>query len=506
MNEYVTFHRVLDLIEEFQKQSPILNTFAYGNLVDFGQLHVSGGTVEYPFIFAVPQSITYDENTTTYQLSLIFADLLNYDLSNEKDCVSDMSLEAKRFLSYLKRGIRTFPDLYDNLDINFPVSAIPFFERFGDHVGGVAMDCNLIIFEDLNACDFYPTPTPTAEPTNTPTPTPSATPVWDQMWVAGGNGPTKIVYSTDGITWSGSDVNTIFTGATQIVYEIWSDGTKFVASSGSSDEAPLIAYSDNGINWFAGSGITSNGTGAQVREVRSNGNYWIAGGRILTSDLYKSNDGITWTAPITTGLPIRFYMRGLMWDGTKWYMGLVRLAPDPPTLAPFSLYSSFDGENWTGITTSGALTTVCRTIEYNGSVYLAGGLGGDILVRSTDGINFTSVSGITSFITLEITDLIWDGTYWTAVGGAGDDNIAISTDGISWSGITTPATNTEVRSIAYNGSRYVAASVNGGTWNMLMYSNDGLSYSASTNYNDFGFSTVEAVGVSPNPYVFPPIG
>lgn len=176
MNEYVTFHRVLDLIEDFQQQSPILNTFAYGNLVDFGQLHVSGGTVEYPFLFAVPQSIQYDENTTTYQLTLIFADLLNYDLSNEKDCVSDMSLQAKRFLSYLKRGIHTFPELYDNLDINFPVQAIPFFERFGDHVAGVAMDCNLIIFEDLNACDYYPSPTPTAQPTLTPSMTPSSTP------------------------------------------------------------------------------------------------------------------------------------------------------------------------------------------------------------------------------------------------------------------------------------------------------------------------------------------
>ena len=102
------------LIEEFQTQSPILNTYAYGNLVDFGQLHISGGTVEYPFLFVVPQSIQYDENTTTYQLTLIFADLLNYDLSNEQNCVSDMSLEAKRFLSYLKRGITTFPDLFLN--------------------------------------------------------------------------------------------------------------------------------------------------------------------------------------------------------------------------------------------------------------------------------------------------------------------------------------------------------------------------------------------------------
>ena len=193
MNEYVTFHRVLDIIQDFQEQSPILNTFAYGNLVDFGQLHVSGGTVEYPFLFVVPQSITYDENTTTYQLSLIFADLLNYDLSNERDCVSDMSLQAKRFLSYMKRGIRTFPEIYDNLDINFPVSAIPFFERFGDHVAGVAMDCNLIIFEDLNACDFYPTPTaspvpqptPSITPTNTETPTPTPTPTPPPVFCVG---------------------------------------------------------------------------------------------------------------------------------------------------------------------------------------------------------------------------------------------------------------------------------------------------------------------------------
>jgi hypothetical protein len=88
-----------------------------------------------------------------------------------------MSLEAKRFLSYLKRGIHTFPDLYDNLDINFPVQAIPFFERFGDHVAGVAMDCNLIIFEDLNACDYYESsPTPTTTLTLTPTPTITQTP------------------------------------------------------------------------------------------------------------------------------------------------------------------------------------------------------------------------------------------------------------------------------------------------------------------------------------------
>lgn len=169
MNQYVTFQRVVELLQTFQLQSPILNSFGFGNLVDFSRT-VSANTVNYPYMFVVPLSINYDENITEYQFSIIFADLLNYDLSNEVGCVSDMSLQAKRFMSYLKRGIQTFPELYNNMDIVLPTGAIPFMERFGDHTAGVALDCVLQVFEDLNACDFYD-PTPTITPTNTTTPT-----------------------------------------------------------------------------------------------------------------------------------------------------------------------------------------------------------------------------------------------------------------------------------------------------------------------------------------------
>jgi len=176
MNEYVTYHIILDLIQEFQEQSPILNSFGYGNLVDFSRT-ISGQTVQYPYLFVVPQSIQYFENTTEYQVTLIFADILDTTLDNEKDAVSDMSLQARRFLSYVKRGITTFPDLYNNLDLQLPVQAIPFQERFGDHVAGVAMDTTLVVFEDINACDYYEevTPTPTVTPTSTVTPTVTAT-------------------------------------------------------------------------------------------------------------------------------------------------------------------------------------------------------------------------------------------------------------------------------------------------------------------------------------------
>jgi hypothetical protein len=181
MNEYTTFHKVLDYLQYFQEQSPMLNTFGYGNLVDFGK-NVSGSSVNYPFLFVVPQAIEYQENMTVYSVTMIFADILNWDLSNEKDCVSDMSWEAKRFLSYLKYGQNTLPTIYDNIDVNMPVQAIPFFERFGDHVAGVAMEVPLIVFDTLDACDYYPTPTaspvnstPTVTPTNTATPTTTPT-------------------------------------------------------------------------------------------------------------------------------------------------------------------------------------------------------------------------------------------------------------------------------------------------------------------------------------------
>lgn len=149
MRQYTTYHKILDQIELYQKTNPQLNSFGYGNLIDFGK-NVSGTTVQYPYLFVVPQGIQYEENTTLYQLSILFVDRLNDTLDNEKDVISDQSLNARNFLSTIKRGF-----LSEYFEIDTPVQAIPFVERFNDNVGGVALDLNLIVFEDMNACDSY---------------------------------------------------------------------------------------------------------------------------------------------------------------------------------------------------------------------------------------------------------------------------------------------------------------------------------------------------------------
>ena len=170
MENYITYHKIINLLQQAQQQSPRLNSFGHGDIVYFSET-MSGTTATYPYLFVTPLGISYDESTTTYQCSLIFADIVNTELSNEIDVVSDMSLEARNLLSQIKRGF-----LDDKIDILLPSTASPFFERMNDHVGGVVLDVSFIVFEDINACDEYPSPTTTPSVTPTLTPTSSVTP------------------------------------------------------------------------------------------------------------------------------------------------------------------------------------------------------------------------------------------------------------------------------------------------------------------------------------------
>jgi len=183
MELYLTYHKVLDKLEQFQQNYCCLNSFGYGNLVDFGK-NVSGQTVTYPYLFVVPLSVSYDQNTTTYQLSTIFADRLNENLDNEKDAVSDMSLAARQLLSEIWRG-----NLQDYFDAPLPVNGQPFMERFNDYVAGVALDLNLVVMEDINACEQWIAVTPSVTPTVTSTPQTGGLP-YNAFIVASGTSAT----------------------------------------------------------------------------------------------------------------------------------------------------------------------------------------------------------------------------------------------------------------------------------------------------------------------------
>lgn len=156
MEEYVSYHKIIQLFQDYQvsQQGIGLNSFGHGNIVMFGMTE-SGMTPTYPFMFVTPQNISYDENIITYTLQLIFADRINDDMSNEIDVISDMDIQARRFMSYIRRGMNQDPPLWNYMDCNLPLTGLPFLERFNDYVGGITIDMEVIIRTDINACDYY---------------------------------------------------------------------------------------------------------------------------------------------------------------------------------------------------------------------------------------------------------------------------------------------------------------------------------------------------------------
>lgn len=183
--QYITYHKIVDFMQSVQEASPRLQSFGHGDIVYFSQT-LTGGTAVYPYMFVTPMNVSYDENITVYTLNVIFGDIVNTDLSNEIDVVSDMSLEARNLLSQIWRG-----SLFNEIaTVQLPTNATPFLERFNDHIGGVSLDLVITVMEDMNACPMYdlpvptqtpfcepePSPTPTNEPTPEPTPTPTSTP------------------------------------------------------------------------------------------------------------------------------------------------------------------------------------------------------------------------------------------------------------------------------------------------------------------------------------------
>ena len=168
------------------------------------------------------------------------------------------------------------------------------------------------------------------------------------MWVAVGFAlleQTSIAYSYDGINWIEIDNNIIKFGGSKVVWngELWVavgssqllsiiDGIVEIVNGTNS-----IVYSYDGINW-TGLGLSIfDDTGNGGVDVAWNGTMWVAVGSGTNSIAY-SYDGINWTG---LGDNIFNEGKGIIWNGTMW----IAVGSGTNKIA-----YSYDGINWTGLT------------------------------------------------------------------------------------------------------------------------------------------------------------
>jgi hypothetical protein len=219
------------------------------------------------------------------------------------------------------------------------------------------------------------------------------------MWIACGskNNRGVILYSNDGFSWN-NIVSSGATGQSTFYDAAWNGNMWLVGGNigaGTTGATGVIQYSYNGLNWSSSTNadIIFNG---QVRGFASNGSRWVAAGATLI-DIAYSDDGIIWSGSSSGQTLISYHA---IWDGGKFIVGGQRTSGSLTAFA--TILYSYDGVSWFSGNGANDIFTICSSIIYNGSYYVAGGTNLDpgspprIYGYSTDGINWSASSGNTT--------------------------------------------------------------------------------------------------------------
>jgi hypothetical protein len=303
------------------------------------------------------------------------------------------------------------------------------------------------------------------------------------LWVAGGQGTTKLATSPDGITWTARvhPTSAFGWGVKGVAY----NGSMWVAVGAGSATAPgTIATSTDGISWTA----VAASPFTEANAVAWNGSMWVAVGK-GDAKIATSTDGVNWTARTA---PFNDAGHGVAWGGNKW----VAVGGGASAFGPM-IATSPDGITWTS--RGRHFMFAGLGVAYNGSLWVATGHKGPYasdggyptLKTSPDGILWTARE---SLVTHGLSGVASNGALWVAVGnsGAGAARITTSANGIDWTLQTVPAGFTNnITAVAWNGSMWAAGGVGTGGVR-LATSADGLTWTVRT----MPITTVSAIAWS----------
>lgn len=249
----------------------------------------------------------------------------------------------------------------------------------------------------------------------------------NKIWVGVGTASVQVAYSTNnGNTWAAGTPSTVFgTYGRDVVYGQDANGNPMWVGAGASNGC---FYSTNGINWTASTAPVTVYRGVAF----GNNQYLLLGNNGIT---LSTNYGQSWSNVTTTLSQGRDAAYGIDINGIGRWVGV--------GTGTGIIATSTDGTNWTPITGASNHVTQGYTVAYgndtNGNYrWVIGGSGGKKLCYTNDCITFTACNGISNITLVNgvTCGIESNGTpLWIAV-GQGTENILKSVDGITWTSIT----------------------------------------------------------------------
>ncbi len=131
-----SLNQFISLLNSLASAHEQIKTFGEGDVWEIG----ASEAVQYPLMWAVPQPSSTAQKLLNMKFSIIFADILDTDKSNEQDVLSDTMQMALDILAQLND-----PDYADNFILDPNASLTPFTEKFDDDVAGWKADINIKI-------------------------------------------------------------------------------------------------------------------------------------------------------------------------------------------------------------------------------------------------------------------------------------------------------------------------------------------------------------------------
>ena len=209
----------------------------------------------------------------------------------------------------------------------------------------------------------------------------------ESIWVAGGTGSTRLIYSTDsnGITWADvSQSHTIFDASASdhvnpgTCNTVGWNGIQWVAGSDCSNNR--LAYSTNGLVWTGSASGNAIFT-TSCNSVTWNGLLWIAAGSSGGSSIVAySYDGQLWSPVTNYG---GYTTTGITWNTVACNELLWILGGD--VSGSNCILFSYDGMNWNPALGTDALMACCTGVAWNGVVWVATGTGTHSAIYSYNG-------------------------------------------------------------------------------------------------------------------------
>ena len=303
-----------------------------------------------------------------------------------------------------------------------------------------------------------------------------------------------IVHSTDGTTWTAAPSVV----GTHILRGVaWGSG-RFVAVGSSLDgvlggrlrSTGVGMHSTDGATWSAALGIGEAGDAVStylvlfygLTRVTWGGGRFVAVGNRRDGDrtvgvIVHSTDGATWT--VASGVDGFDSLSGVAWGGGR-FVAVGSITETDPSggygLISGVVLRSTDGLTWTSASVVDGTTSLAR-VTWGGGRFVAVGSRRDgdrsvaVIVHSTDGATWTAASGVDGFDNLS--GVAWGGGRFVAFRsniGLDDDrrHFLHSTDGATWTaaspmnGAAWEAGNVNISGVTYDGTRFVAVGDSGG--------------------------------------------